>query len=304
MEFTLRTIFYCSFFIIFQKMRVFVFGATGFIGNGIATLFASEGWQVYGLARSEEKATSLRKQEIIPVIGKAQEPESYKAALESADVIIEALADYQDHTTVLQIQKVLKPFAKSKLVIYTSGVWVYGNTSHFVDENSDLTPADLVKGRPAIEKEYLEAGAVVVRPGCLYGQSGSLTKNVFAALKEGKGVFPGFSDRPPSWATVHISDLARGYLLVAKKGALVRGQSFNFVSQSEDVREIAKEASKFAGFKGEIQLVEPKDPFSVCMALSQKHISSAKAKIVLGWEPLQPSLVLGIEKYYHAAINS
>jgi len=52
---------------------VLIFGATGFIGNAVAKEFQRKGYRVYGLVRTEDKAKILRKQEIIPVISKAQD---------------------------------------------------------------------------------------------------------------------------------------------------------------------------------------------------------------------------------------
>jgi len=283
--------------------RVFVFGVSGYIGGAVARHFASRGYQVYGLVRTEEKAKVLRRQEIVPVLGKAQEPSGWIKEAEAADIIIEAMADYQDYTSGGIVQKVLIELAskhKDKTIIYTSGVWIYGETTEFADEKSPVNPPDLVKTRVATEKAYSDAGVIIVRPGCVYGHEGSLTGGIFQSLKAGKAEFSG-REHGPYWATVHVDDLADAYLLVSQKGESLRGQTFNLVSQSESIGEVVHAAAKVAGFKGEIKFVEPKDPYSVCLALSQKHISGGKARTTLGWNPTHPPLLGAVEKYYHAA---
>lgn len=65
-----------------------------------------------------------------------------------------------------------------KTVIFSFPIFVqiHGATDHkLVDENSPLNPPKLVSGRPALEKLYLDAGAIVLRPACVFGKSGSLT---------------------------------------------------------------------------------------------------------------------------------
>jgi len=280
--------------------RVFILGASGFVGSHVASAFTREGYSVTGLTRTEEKAKILRAHEITPIVGKAQDTNVWEPALENADVIIEALSDFQDHTTGATVQKVLEKFAKShpnRLIIYTSGIWVYGNTSKLVDENDKTNPLAIVKSRPDIENAYTAFGAVVIRPACVYGRQGSLTGMWFGSLKGGKHEFPGSGTH--SWAFVHVNDIADLYVKVAEKRSLAKGQIFNGVSQSEKVSDCLAAVARVIGFKGEIKFTAPADPFSEAMALNQ-FISSQKAKALLGWEPKQLSFTVGVEQYYAA----
>jgi len=281
---------------------VFILGATGFIGNGVAKSFVSHGYNVSALARTEEKAKQLQQQEITPVLGKAQEPKTWESAALSADIIVEILADYQDQSTATTVQKALIEILskhKNKIVIATSGVWAYGTTTHPVDENSATNPTPLVGGRVVWENIHLAAGVIVFRPGVLYGYQGSITSSWFKQFKEGKsGEFPGYANAEPYWATIHLDDLSDAYVRAAERGSSIRGQLFNLVSQAENVRDALQAVARAAHFKGEIKFVEPKDPFSVALALSQQHISNSKAKHVLGWSPKKQSLLAGAEHYY------
>jgi hypothetical protein len=63
---------------------------------------------------------------------------------------------------------------------------VYGNTPLGNPPSSETTainPPALIDFRPLIDKAYLEAGAIVMRPGILYGKSGSITASVFHSIE-------------------------------------------------------------------------------------------------------------------------
>ncbi|NIV71376.1 MAG: NAD-dependent epimerase/dehydratase family protein, partial [Calditrichae bacterium] len=166
-------------------MKVFITGATGYIGFNVARAFRRAGHQVWGLTRNENKGKLLAQQEIQPVIGNMQQPESFAEIAENCDVLIHAAADYQNDTIVLDNQTVetfldvAKRGAHRKTIIYTSGVWVIGNTGgKTVDESTSLNPITVVAWRPDVENMVLhaaEANGVVIRPGCVYGKQGGLT---------------------------------------------------------------------------------------------------------------------------------
>jgi hypothetical protein len=123
---------------------------------------------------------------VIPVIGNAKDIATWeKYALES-DIIVEAIADYTDHSTAGVVSKALIELLnkhKEKTVLYTSGCWVQGDTygKPQADERTPTNPIALVQWRPAVETAYTNAGAIVLRPGAVYGKGGSL----FAAIYKG-----------------------------------------------------------------------------------------------------------------------
>lgn len=128
-------------------MDVFITGATGYIGNHVARAFRRAGYRVFGLTRSEEKAKLLAREEIVPVIGSMQDPQSYRAAAERSEILIHAAVDYENDSVALDRQTVdellnsAKSASSPKTAIYTSGVWVHGNTgSNMANEQTPLQP--------------------------------------------------------------------------------------------------------------------------------------------------------------------
>jgi len=282
-------------------VKVLVLGATGFIGGPVAHAFAARGYTVYGLTRSKDKAKQLQQNEITPIIGEAQNAEAWRKCAEECSIIIEAISDYQDYSTPGKVQQVLIDILKrdkSKIVIYTSGVWCYGDTgNNVVDEASPLNPPTLVKSRPDMEKSYTSNGGIVIRPSLVYGKSGSISAMWFKAFTSGDPKFPGVATRVSPF--VHTEDLAVAYVLAAQKADLIRGQCFNITSQNEPFADVISQISKAAGFKGEAKFFPPSDPFSECLALSQRF-SNQKARTVLGWNPTHQSFCDGADRYYNA----
>jgi nucleoside-diphosphate-sugar epimerase len=291
-------------------MKVFITGATGYVGFNIASAFRRAGHEVWGLARSEEKARLLVRHEIHPVIGSMQKPESYSKAAEECSVLVHAAAELSkdmvelDRRTVETFLKAGTTGARPKTVIYTSGVWVHGNTGERrVDETTPLTPATLVAWRPAHERTVLEAGGVkgiVIRPGCVYGRQGSLTNSWFEGAATGSLKVVG--DGNNRWAMVHIDDLALAYVRAAESG--LKGEIFDICDNARStVKEMAEAAARAAGYTGKIQYiplaeaVKTMGPYAECLALDQ-HVDGGKAGRLLSWAPLHPGFVDGFEIYF------
>ena len=71
--------------------RVLVIGATGYLGNAVASALVRADHEVYGLARTEEKARELAVQEVFPVMGSDQDSDHFLEAIKekNIDVVID-----------------------------------------------------------------------------------------------------------------------------------------------------------------------------------------------------------------------
>jgi nucleoside-diphosphate-sugar epimerase len=280
-------------------MKVFITGATGYIGLNVAAAYRRAGHEVWGLTRSPEKARLLARHEIRPVQGSMQDPGSWGETARKCSVLIHAAVDYQEdpfkldqRTVEFLLSLARQEGPRPKTLIYTSGVWVYGSTgAALADETTPLNPPKLVSPRPAIERMVLESGdvrGVVLRPGCVYGYQGGLTGMWFAGAVSEKSL-KAVGDGRNRWAMVHADDLADAYLRAGESG--LAGEVFNITDRSRaSVREMLAAVAGATGYQGETRFVPVAEAaakmghFAECLALDQ-HVDARKAVRLLGWQP-------------------
>ncbi len=292
-------------------MKVFITGTTGYIGFNVALAFRRAGHDVWGLARGEEKARKLVKNEIHPVIGNMKKPESYVKIAEQCSVLIHAAQEQGaemaelDRKTVETFLRAGKAGPRPKIVIFTDGVWDYGNTGGKpVDESSPLVPPKLVAWRPANANLIVAAEGIkgiAIRPGNVYGKQGEITNSWFSGAYEGKALKV-IGDGNNRWPMVHVDDLAEGYLRAAETG--LSGEIFNICDNSRwTVREMAEAAARAAGYTGKIQYIPVDEAaktmgdFAECLALDQVA-DNRKAMRMLGWQPRHLNFVDDVETYF------
>jgi nucleoside-diphosphate-sugar epimerase len=294
-------------------MRVFITGATGIIGFAVAQAIRRAGHEVYGLVRSPEKARILAQNEIFPVRGDLLQPNTYLEAAEQSNILIHAAADYQADTVAvdkLTTEKLLGAGAKGpqpKTFIFTSGVWVYGSTGFAAaDETSPLVVPKHVAWRPAHEQMVIQAShirGIVMRPGCVYGKTGSLTGEWFDQTTK-KETLHVVGDGKNHWAMVHVDDLADAYLRAAESHLI--GELFNVTDRSRArVQDMVEAVARVTNYAGKIlytpvpEAAQKLGTLAECLALDQ-HVDSRKAVRLLGWQPRHAGFIDGIDAYYEA----
>lgn len=294
-------------------MRIFVTGSTGYIGNAVARAFQRHGHHVIGLVRNPEKAKLLKIQEIQPVIGELNQLFKIIPSLENIDVIVHCAFEWsqkgvqQELETIEILTKGIKKPRLPQTLLYTSGVYVYGNTGKQpATENTSLNPPNLVKWRPDYEEKVLNASSqllhtVVIRPACVFGGSGGLTGMWFDSVN---GMVPMVGEGENHMALVHIDDLSRAYVLAAEKG--LDREIFNIADHSRyKVKDLASQVAKVSGLEGHIQILSEDEaihkygPITEGLLLDQQ-VCSQRAQRMLGWQPRQPNFMDGIQRYYQA----
>lgn len=269
-------------------MKIFITGSTGYIGNEVAKTFARAGHEVFGLTRDESKAKELLQHEVSPLIGTLEKlPEAAK----NFDVVIHcAFESVEKDASAVDALLSLKP----KTLVYTSGVWVYGNQKNSVDETSHLTPLENVKDRPKTEEKVLNSStnAIIIRPAHVYGYDKGLFGMLFETL-----TFVGSEKN--QWTTVHVNDLANLYLLSVEKG--LKNTILNGVESSVELSLLAKAISEENGKEPTFLSLEEGlkkfGHFAYGLAVDQPNVSSQKAKD-LGWNPRHTELIKKMNLYY------
>jgi nucleoside-diphosphate-sugar epimerase len=286
-------------------MKVFLTGATGYIGSAVAERLLAAGHQLTALARSDASAAKLQAAGIQPVRGDFSDPKSVGAAARAADGAMSMATTYDPAIDGPAIDAILDALAGSnKPFIYTSGIWSHGDTAgRVVDETSPANPAELVKWRQVVEDRVLQGAkrgirTIVIRPAIVYGRGGGMPAGfVESAQKEGAARFVGTGEN--RWPVVHVDDLADLYLLALEKAppnTLLLGVS----GPSRRVKEIAAAASRGAGGGGQTvawpleQARAKLGAYADALVLDQQA-SGRRAQELLGWRPYRPGVLEDIE---------
>jgi nucleoside-diphosphate-sugar epimerase len=297
-------------------MKVFVTGGTGYIGNAVVAALCRAGHDVSALTRRLDKSGLIERFGARAVKGDIAEPEGLAPFVKKADAVIHAAAEPSPEMGAIDrrlVAVLLDAVAESdglRRFVYTSGVWVLGDTGgRMVDESAPTANATpMVAWRPAVE-EMIGNGmargitAWIIRPGLVYGGSGGITATMWAAAEK-EGAIRIVGDGNNHWALVHRDDLADLYVRCVEQAPA--GHVFNATDSSRlSVRVIAGALSRAAGHQGTV-VSTPLDearahlgPFADALALDQE-VSGILAERLLGWEPRHRSLVGEAEALYRA----
>jgi nucleoside-diphosphate-sugar epimerase len=279
-------------------MRVFVTGATGYIGTAVVEALVKAGHQVTGLVRSAEKEGQLRALGGTPVRGDLKDTASYSTAVADHDGIIHVGFEYgpegvaADTKAVETLLEQARNGSKPKSFIYTSGVLCLGNTGDKpADEDAPANAIPMVVWRPAIEKLTLDGASdtlatAVIRPGFVYGSTKGLIAGYFeSATKEGAAAYIG--DGQNRTSMVHKDDLAELYRLVLEKRA--RGMFHGVDGSAPRIAELARAASDAAGNAAATKSIPVEQarqmmgPFADAMCADQVVVTKRAREV--GWNP-------------------
>jgi nucleoside-diphosphate-sugar epimerase len=282
-------------------MKVLLIGSTGYIGRAVARALEQADHIVVPLVRSAGEGSSPAPASGDVVVGDLSDTSSLRAAVTpDIDAVVHAgapLGDWAaDTAAVAALLDRLRPGGS---FVYISGTWVVGPSAgaRVLDEQSPARPIDIVAGREAVERAVLSSSTrgVVVRAGIVHGLGGGIPRLLVDWARErGHGRFvAGATD--PSWAAVHVEDLAD--LVVLAVSQAPRGSLLHAVTEpSVPVIDIGRAADVAAGGDGravpwhlEEAEVALGPAFAEALALGQ-HVSAARARS-LGWRPARPGLL-------------
>lgn len=256
-------------------------GATGYIGSAVAKRLRAAGHEVAALVRPDAEAKRLRDDGVVVVAGVIESLPSLHDQLEVYDVFVHT-ASAKKNAAEADRAAVETFTSLSRHFVYTSGVWVLGNTSS-ADEASDVNPLEIVGWRPPHEELVLGAGGAVVRPGCVYGGKQSLLADWFAAAEQNRPLQI-VGDGTNRWAMVGLDDLADFYLRAVERRAsgVLHAIDDSYATLNDCARAVAPN-----GTTEHIPLDTARTsmgPFADALAIDQR-ISSRESRTKLAWSP-------------------
>ncbi len=289
-------------------MKVFVTGATGYIGGSVAERLIASGHQVVGLVRSAESTPLLKDRGIESVLGNLDDPEIITKAAEEADAVIHAAS--ADHSgAVVTLIAALERSGKTLICTTGSGIVADSADGEYAGsvvytEDTYFEPVPFRRPRVMmnglVRQAAIDKGirSVVICPSMIYGKgrglqpaSDQLPKMIALSKQVGAGVY--FGKGLNRYSNVHIDDLVDLYLLALEKAP---GGSFFFAENGHaSFREIAEMISRSLGFGDKTvglsveDVVRQYGEAGRYGVASNSLISAVNARR-LGWTPKAPSL--------------
>lgn len=282
-------------------MRIFLTGATGYIGSAVLEATLRAGHSVTALVRDPEKAEHVLTRGGHPIIGELSKPAAYVAAAEECDAIIHTAYERSKRgvdvdrlaiETLLGAARRRVESGLSASVVYTSGVWVLGNTNGPAAEDAPLNPTPLAAWRPvheALVQSLSREGrirAAIVRPGIVYGGARGIVSDL---LKDAKnGLIRVMGDGKNHWPCVYDRDLADLYVRLAVN-ADASGIFHANDEADERAGDIVEAIARHAMVQQDIRHVPIEEaraklgPYADALALDQ-IVRGPRAR-ALGWTP-------------------
>jgi len=296
-------------------MRVFLTGATGFIGSIIIEELKAAGHQIAGLARSDEAAAKLTAQGVEVRRGEVADPEGLAEAAAASDGVIHCAfgGDFSqyvemgetDQRAVLAMADALA--GSGRPLVVTSGMTagVYGRVCTEADP-AQIEGLGAVRGRPetlALAAADKGVRSTVVRlPPSVHdvGQQGLVTMLIALARQTGVSAYVG--DGANRWPAVYRRDAAKLFRLALESGQ--PGQRYHAVGeQGVPLRSIAEAIGKTLRIPTRgLAPDEAANHFGWLAAFAGNDVpaSSAATQESLGWRPAGPGLLEGLLGAYLA----
>ena len=293
-------------------MKIFVTGATGFIGSAVVKELIGAGHHVLGLVRSDSGAKSLVAAGADVHRGDVEDLGSLRRGAAAADGVIHTafIHDFSKFKENCEIDRRAIEALGAELagsdrpLIVTSGTGMAGHSLGRLATEEDA-PASGPNAIPRVASE--EAATAVATRGTLVSvvrlpqvhntfKQGLVTYAI--AMAREKGVSAYIGDGSNRWPAIHLLDAARLYRLVLEKGSA--GARYHAIAEEGvPVRDIAEVIGR--GLKIPVVSKSPKEAMEhfgwlgVFMG-SDLPASSAQTQKQLGWHPTGRGLIADLEE--------
>ena len=302
-------------------MKIFMTGATGYIGGSVAERLMREGHTIAGLVRSESGAEELRKRGIRPVPGSLDNSDVIARASREAEAVVDT-AEANHAGVVEAIASALR--GSGKPFLHTSGSGIVATVANgersdsIYDEYSSFTPSvPRMQQRAAIDQVVFDAAkqgvrSVVIRPTMIYGEGRGARKEsaqvpalIDNARKAGVGLHIGKGEN--IWANVHIDDVTELYLLALQKAPA--GALYYAENGEEALKNVAASISRMLGFGGKTRNWSPQEaeaalgPKAHSSFGSNSRVRGKRSRAELGWRPKGIPILEEIEQGHYRRVH-
>lgn len=296
-------------------MRIFVTGASGFIGSAVVRELISAGHQVLGLARSEDKAAALAAAGAEVQRGSLEDLDSLKSGAAQSDGVIHLAFNHD-------FSKFVANCEDDRRVVGALGAALAGSGRPLIVTSG--TGADAPPGRPATETDPPLPAAVVPRAASEEAaaaaaaaganvsvvrlpqvhdtvRQGLVSYAIAVAREKHRSAYVGEGNN--RWPAVHLSDAARLYRLALEKAQ--PGATYHAVAEEgvpvRDIAEVIGRKLKVPAVSIAAEEAAAHFGWLAIFAGRDAPASSEWTRKRLGWSPTGPGLIADLERLEGAA---
>lgn len=289
-------------------MRVFITGATGFIGSALVPELLGAGYKVVGMARSDAGASALKAAGAEVHRGSLEDLESLRSGAANTDAVIHLgfVHDFLRFKEVCAIdRRAIETLGgvlagSGRPLIVTGGLALVAQGRAATEDDapppvSDAMPRASEQTAALFEAQGVRAMAVRLPQVHDTTKQGLITYSVQIAREKGVAAYVGEGQN--RWAAAHRLDVARLYRLALEKGR--NGARYHAVAEEGvSAREIAEAIGRGMNIPA-ISIAPEEAPahFGWLARFTSLDLmgSSAKTRKELGWEPTGPRLITDLE---------
>ncbi len=280
--------------------KIFLTGASGYLGSEVAEKLKGRGYKVFGLARNAESKAKLMDKGIEAVDGSLNNFDVLKKAASEADAVIHTAFNHSgDYDENAQLDReVVNTFgealaATDKPLIITSTSAILQDTRTLeADEDFPFDPESsrAIRGETERDMEQMSqkgVRAIVLRmPLFIYGRGGSGFVPYMIRQAKEKGSTNYIGDGTEMVSAIHVEDAALVFLAVLEKSTAKR--VYNVAAESVSLRELNEAIARLLNIEAKsISENEGREQFGKMFEFLSKNnqLSNEKLERETEWSP-------------------
>ncbi|MBC3916495.1 SDR family oxidoreductase [Undibacterium sp. CY18W] len=291
-------------------MRIFLTGATGFIGSKIIPELINAGHQVLGLTRSDAGALALAEAGATVHRGDIEDLDSLRAGADKCDGVIHTAFDHnfqhfvancdKDHRVIMALGEVLDGSERPLVITSVTPVGMAIPGQAAIEDYFNPAHPNPRKASELAAWELLQRGIHVsaVRLSQIHDADKQGLVTSMIALAREKGVSAYVGEGLNCWSAAHVSDTSRLYRLALEKGQA--GARYHATAEEAiKYRDIAETIGERLAIPV-LSLSKEEAPghFGWLSMFADKDMSatSTKTRELLQWHPTGPGLLESIRQ--------